>query len=210
MADTQGLSATKKGAVTLVAIVGIGVATALGRWIPQEESGRKVEVSVNDDTSLNVRHISGKQYLKAYLDVAGVATACDGLIRDEKGRPIKPGQIFTEAQCADMLERALITHAQGAMACTPGIALTDIFGLEKRREGPRFAAVEHAYHFGIAAYCGSSVKRRFNETNYPAGCNALMAWNKARVKGVLTPLPGLTARQSRVRNVCLNGLGVIS
>ncbi|QZP06785.1 lysozyme [Caenibius sp. WL] len=194
----------KPGKVTLAVIVGAGVAAALGQFIPTEESGRKVEASVGRDGTLQVRHISGKQYLRAYLDIVGVATACDG-ITTYRGKPIKAGQQFTEAQCAAMLEEELIAHAQGVMKCTPGLALSSNPTIERRREGPRFAAVSLAYNVGVRRYCGSTGASRFNAGAYDSGCEALTWWNKAGGRVV----KGLVARRERERRVCIGGLRVL-
>lgn len=193
-------AAAKPKAKTLAAVVGVAVALALGVSIPAEESGRKVEASIGPAGELHVKHISGKQYLRAYLDMVGVGTACDGLTRDEHGRPIHVGQSFTEAQCAAMLERALVAHAVGVMACSPGLAIAADPALERRREGPRFAAVSLAYNVGVAGYCSSSARRQFNAGNYPAGCDALLMWKNAGGRPVLLP------RRKRERAVCLKGL----
>lgn len=201
IAPMEQPAAPKAGKITLAVIVGAGVAAALGQFIPQEESGRKVEATVAKDGSLQVRHISGKQYLTAYLDIVGVATACDG-ITTYRGKPLKNGQVFTEAQCAAMLEEELIKHAQGVMKCSPGLALSSNPTIERRREGPRFAAVSGAYNFGVGNYCGSTAAKRFNAGAYDSGCEALTWWNKAggRVN------KGLVARRERERKVCMGGL----
>lgn len=191
-------------AVTLASIVGLGVAQALGVFIPKEESGRTVAVTVNPDTSLNVRHISGKQYLKVYLDMGGVATACDG-ITTYKGKPLPRNHTFTEAQCTAMLEEELVKHAQGVMACTPGLALSPNINVERRREGPRFSAVELAYNVGIGRYCSSTARARFNAGAYPAGCQAATWFNKAGGRTVR----GLVNRRSKAYKVCTEGLGAL-
>jgi lysozyme len=191
---------------TLAGVVGVAVAGALLTAVPMEESGRAVEVVIDEaDNSAQITHIKGKQYLKAYLDIVGVATACDGITR-YKGKPIKIGDNFAEAQCTEMLEDELIVHAEGVMKCSPTLALSDDPYKEAEREGPRFAAVSFAYNVGVAGFCGSSVNRNFRAWDYTAGCNALMAWNKGRVKGVLRPIEGLTARRKREKKVCLEGL----
>jgi GH24 family phage-related lysozyme (muramidase) len=38
-------------------------------------------------------------------------------------------------------------------------------------------------------------------------CRELPRWDKARVLGVLVPLPGLTTRRERERDLCLQGAG---
>lgn len=187
--------------VTLASVVGASVALALGVAIPSEESGRKVDATLGEQGELRIRHISGKQYLRAYLDIVGVATACDGLT-SYRGRKIKITDQFTEAQCAEMLEEELVVHAQGVMACTPGLALSDVAGLERRRQGPRFAAVSGAYNYGVGLYCRSTARARFNAGNYAGGCVALTWFNRAggRVNR------GLVNRRDRERKVCVGGL----
>lgn len=187
------------GKITLASIVGAGVAIALGTAIPMEESGRKVETTIATDGSLKVRHISGKQYLRAYLDIVGVPTACDGIAYVPKGAT------YTEAQCTAMLEAALVQHARGVMACSPGLALSNVPTIEAKREGPRFAAVSLAYNVGVGRYCGSTAARRFNAGAYVQGCEALTMWNRAGGRVVR----GLVARREREKAVCLFGLDAL-
>jgi lysozyme len=106
-----------------------------------------------------------------------------------------------------MLEEELVATSQAVMACTPGLARTADPVIERRREGPRFAAVSLGYNIGTSKsrYCGSTARARFNVGNYPAGCVALTWWNKAGGKVI----PGLTARRGREENVCLHGLAVL-
>src|SRR6476659_9590224 len=80
---------------TLAAIVGVVSAGLLLTAVPKEGSGRTVAVNIDVDGSAKVRHAAGRQYLSAYLDSVGVATACDGITRG-----VRLGQRYTEAQCA--------------------------------------------------------------------------------------------------------------
>lgn len=187
--------------VTLAAVVGVTVATALGVFIPREESGRKVEAHVTADGSLLIRHVSGKQYLKVYLDIVGVATACDG-ITTYRGKPLAKGMVFTEDQCAAMLEEELVKHAQEMMRCTPGLALSADPAEEQRREGPRFAATSVTYNIGAPRYCDSTARKRFNAHDFAGGCKALTWWNKAGGK----VNRGLVARRDREHAKCVGGL----
>lgn len=198
-----------RGKLTLAAVVGAGVATALGFTIPYEESGRTVETSLGSEGQLVQKHIRGRQYLQAYVDIAGVPTICDGLTRIN-GRRVTTTDTLSEEQCAEYLEEELVTHAVGVMACSPGLALSNDPALETMREGPRFAAVSLAYNIGVGGYCGSTARRRFNAGDFSGGCSAITRWNKARVNGVLRPVTGLTRRRAREYNVCINGLDAIS
>lgn len=187
---------------TLAAIVGFGAAALLLTTVPEDESGRKVEVSVAEDGTATVKHISGPQYLKAYLDVAGIATACDGIIR-HKGKPVRIGDVFTEDQCTGLLERELVKHAEGVMRCTP--AFRNHPDLEAI--APTVAAtVSFTYNIGIGGYCGSTAARAFNAGNWRHACDRFLPWNKARVGGRLVPVRGLILRRQRERALCLRGL----
>lgn len=58
------------------------------------------------------------------------------------------------------------------------------------------ALVSLAYNIGIGALAGSTVLKRHNAGDHDAAARAFALWNKARVKGVLTVLPGLTSRRA--------------
>lgn len=157
---------------TLAGIVGAVAAANLLTNVPQEEG----------------------MSLRAYRDIAGVWTICNG---DTKN--VTAGMIETEAGCRARLEAQLIAHAAPVMACTPRLA-------EPGRDYTRAAAVSLAYNIGVGAYCKSTVDRRFDAGNWTGGCDAFLAWNKARVKGVLRPVKGLTNRRQRERAICLKGV----
>lgn len=178
---------------TLAAVVGVVTAGLLLTSVPEEESGRKVEARVAADGTATVRHIRGRQYLAAYLDIVGVATACDGITR-YGSRKIRLGDRFTEAQCAAMLEQELIAHAEGVMRCTPGLSLA-----MPRRHHARFAAVSLAYNIGVPRYCRSTARRLFNDGRVGPACDALLLWNKAGGRVV----SGLVKRRGRERAVCM-------
>lgn len=196
---------------TLASVVGLATALLLLRDVPLEESGRKVDVQIAADGTAKVRHVSGKQYLRAYLDTVGVATACDGLT-SVNGRRVTMKDRFTEAQCAVMLEAELVRHAAPVMKCTPGLSLS-IPG----RDHARFAAVSMAYNIGVGGWCGSSAARHMNAGRLRAGCDAFLPWNKGtfarpqpgkacihkRDGKWLCPIGGLTARRQRERAECL-------
>jgi lysozyme len=179
---------------TLAAIVGAVAASVLFVAIPKEESGRTVQATISTNGAVAIKHVAGPQYLNAYLDLAGVATACDGITKG-----VRLGQRYTEAQCTALLERELVAHAERVMACTPAL-------YEAGRDNQRAAAVLLAYNIGTGGWCGSTAAKRFNARQWRAGCDAFLAWDKARVNGVLRPVKGLTARRQRERAICLRGL----
>lgn len=135
----------------------------------------------------------GTEY-RAYRDIAGIWTICQG---DTKN--VRPGMVETKEGCQRRLEEQLIAHAVPVMRCSPRLA-------EPGRDHQRWAAVSLAYNIGATAYCRSTVDRMFDQGNWRAGCDAFMAWNKARVQGKLRPVRGLTNRRARERQICLRGL----
>jgi lysozyme len=70
--------------------------------------------------------------------------------RHEERHP-RPSQ--TVEQCDARLEQQLIAHAKPVMQCVPGL---------KDRPNQLAASVSLAYNIGTAAFCRSTVARRFN------------------------------------------------
>jgi lysozyme len=174
----------------LVALVGGPTAMLLLTEVPREESGRKVAVSIAPKTNaVTMQPISGKQYLRVYLDMVGVATTCDGLT----GEGIKVGKTFTEAQCAQMLVDRLTADGAKVMACTPGLALSI-----PRRDNVRFAAISLAHNVGWPTYCASTMRARINAGQIGTACDALTWFNRAGGRVV----SGLVARRAREAAIC--------
>lgn len=152
----------------LAAIVGTVAAGLLYVTIPKDEGLRYV----------------------GYLDLVNIPTKCMG---DTKN--VVVGKRYTEAECRESLDKALVAHAAPVMACTPGL----------RRDGldnQRAAAVSLAYNIGSAAYCRSTAARLFNAGNIRGACDAFLRWNNAGGRVI----KGLTLRRQRERELCLRGV----
>ncbi len=175
---------------TLLGVLGsVAAAAALFTSIPAEESGRKVAVTIDVSTGAStIRHISGPQYLRAYLDAVKVPTICDGLTAG-----VRMGQVATPAQCTVRLEAELVEMATHVVACVPAL-----YG----RPNQAAAAVSLAYNIGWPSFCKSTAARRFNAGQWRAGCDAFAMWVKAGGR----TLAGLVARRGRERALCLTGL----
>lgn len=156
----------------LVAIVGAIAATSLFASVPKEE---------------------GTEY-KAYRDIAGIWTVCQGDTKD-----VHPGLIETPEGCRQRLEMQLVAHARPVMACTPALS-------ETGRDYQRAAAVSLAYNIGVGAYCRSTADKRFDVGDWRGGCDAFLSWSKAKVNGQLRTVQGLLSRRQRERAICLRGL----
>lgn len=193
MTDAPRPASTVKPRLTFKTLAGVlgstAAALSLAVMIPAEESGRKVAASIAPTGTIVIKHVSGKQYLKAYLDAVGVATACDGIATKE----IKLGQTYTEPQCTTMLERELIAHAEGVVKCIPGV-----YG----RTNQAIAIVSLAYNVGVPTVCKSSIARFWNAGQWRAGCDFFPRYRFAGGR----VLPGLETRRAREREICLKGL----
>ncbi len=198
----------------LAAVIGsIGAAASLFVLVPAEESGRKVSAKVQDDGSIAVKHVGGKQYLTAYLDIVKVPTICDGITKG-----VRLGMTRTPEQCAALLEQELIAHARPLIRCMP-----KLYG----REHQVIAAVSLSYNIGTAGVCRSSVAQLWNDGKWRAGCERFRLFNKAtgsaawarkqersgercaaKGKKFICTVKGLTMRRERERMVCLQDLPV--
>ncbi|MBB3955925.1 glycoside hydrolase family protein [Novosphingobium sediminicola] len=196
MATQPETGQPKKGGVVvlvaaLLALIGPATTQLVLTEIPMEESGRKVAVTVSPQAgTATITNISGKQYLRVYLDMIGVATACDGLT----GEGIMVGREFTEGQCAQMLVDRLTADGARVMACTPGLALSI-----PRRDHVRYAALSLGHHVGWPTYCASTMRRQINAGQIRAACTSLTWFNKAGGRVV----PGIVARRKREQAICL-------
>lgn len=175
---------------TLATVIGTAVGAALIYVaVPREESGRQVVAVVNLDNTVTVRNVKGKLYLKTYLDIVGVPTACDGVT----GKDIKLGQVRTEEQCNALLDRELIAHAAPIVSCVPGV-----YG----RPYQVGAAVGLSYNVGPGGFCKSSIAQLWNRGQWDVGCDRFPLYNKAGGH----VLRNLVLRRERERQTCLTGL----
>lgn len=179
-------SRATRARATLIGILGVSAATGAIVNVAREESGRTVIATAAADGHIAIHHVRGPQYLKAYRDVVGVWTACDGIAN------VPANARFTEAQCSAMLEAALTDTAEHIMACTPGLA-------GGGHDNQRIAAVLLAHNIGWPRYCRSTARARFNVRQYRAACDAFLPWDMAGGRHVA----GLTARRQRERALCI-------
>jgi lysozyme len=159
----------RPGAKTLAAVIGLACATIVTPFVSGWESG-------------------GKKHLRAYQDIVGVWTICDGITKG-----VRRGQTETTAGCLARQEQELIAHAAPVLACTPGL---------RGRPHQLAAAVSLAYNIGARGYCRSTIARRFNAGEWRRGCDAFLAWNKAGGRVIR----GLANRRAAERALCRKGL----
>lgn len=127
-----------------------------------------------------------------YDDPAGVPTVCWG-----DTAQVERGRTLSRAECEARLERQAIAHAAPVLRCVPQL---------RGREGALIASASLAYNIGARAFCRSTAARRFRAGDWRGGCDAFLAWDKARVNGRLVRLRGLANRRQTERDICLRGL----
>ena len=123
---------------------------------------------------------------EAYKDVVGITTACWGDTQN-----VEMGKRYTRAECEARLERQALAHVEPVLRCTPRIKGSQLI-----------AAGSLTYNIGPAAYCRSTVAKRFNAGRLREGCEAFLMWDRAGGKRIR----GLTNRRRYEREVCLRGL----
>ena len=137
----------------------------------------------------NLKTDEGKR-LVDYRDLAGIPTACYG----HTGADVKIGTRRSDAQCEAILSIDVRVRMNGVARCVPALA---------NRPAIWAASTRMAFNTGVPAFCGSGTARAFNAGQWRAGCDAMLAWDKARVGGNLVIVPGLLARRQRERAQCL-------
>lgn len=125
--------------------------------------------------------------LKAYLCPAKIWTIGWG---ETEG--VEPGMVWTEKQCDDRFVAEVAAYTKRVEAMLTQYANPNQLG----------AMVSLAYNIGLGGaktkkgFYASSVRRLHNAGDYAAASRAFSLFNKARVNGVLTELPGLVARRA--------------
>jgi lysozyme len=122
--------------------------------------------------------------LDPYQDIVGVWTVCYGETR-------VPMRRYSSSECKVMLDAAKYRDfGPAVIRCTPGIA---------DKPPVLLASISLAYNIGSAAYCRSTVARRFNAGDIKGGCDAFLMWRFAGGREVR----GLLNRRLDERRVCL-------
>lgn len=120
--------------------------------------------------------------LKAYRCPAGIPTIGWG-----RTQGVSLGDVITQQQADGFLLADLTDFTNGVRGLVTRPATLNELG----------AMVSLAYNIGLGAFRGSTVLRQHNAGNISLAAEAFKLWNKARVGGVLTVLPGLVTRRAR-------------
>ena len=127
----------------------------------------------------------------AYYDPPGILTVCYGSTTN-----VVKNKKYSLDECKARLTSDMTIAVQQVERCAPSAPV------------PVLAAfADAAYNIGPVVACNpakSFAAKHLAAGNYEAACNELPKWNKARIAGVLTPLPGLTKRREAERQLCLS------
>lgn len=129
----------------------------------------------------------------AYYDPPGILTVCYG----HTGSDVVKGRKYSLDECGALLTTDMRKAVAVVDACQPGLPVNVLAAFS-----------DAVFNLGPKIACDTerSTAARYLEAGlYQEACNQLPRWNRASVAGVLVPLPGLTKRRARERDLCLAG-----
>ena len=126
----------------------------------------------------------------AYYDPPGILTVCYGSTSG-----VIAGKRYTMDECKARLDRDMLYAVEQVDRCAPNAPpnVLAAFGDAAYNLGPRIACDTAA----------STAARKLKAQDWSGACRELPKWDKARIAGVLVPLPGLTARRAKEMALCL-------
>lgn len=128
-----------------------------------------------------------------YYDPPGIPTVCMG----HTGPDVDKTKVYSIAECKALLNKDMLHALDTVDRCAPGLPPQTLaaFG-------------DAVYNIGPTVACdtkNSTAARLLKSGDVRGACEQLPRWDKARVAGVLVPLPGLTKRRALERDLCLQG-----
>jgi GH24 family phage-related lysozyme (muramidase) len=124
--------------------------------------------------------------LRAYLCPANVPTIGYGHTKTVTKTDVARGKTITTAEADRLLKADLAVYEAGVAKLVKVPLTDDQYG----------ALVSFAYNLGVGALAGSTLLKRINAKASMRDIEASwLQWDKARVRGVLKPLRGLTIRR---------------
>ena len=154
--------------------------------LPVSDKAKRLAAVTAIATALAVPAEGLRQF--AYYDPPGILTVCYGHTGD-----VVKGKKYSLEECKGLLNEDMLEAVNAVEACHPRLPVN-----------VHAAFADAAYNLGPRVACESTASRYLASGNYEAACRELPKWNKARVAGVLVPLPGLTKRRNTEMTVCLS------
>lgn len=126
----------------------------------------------------------------AYKDPGpAIWTVCYGTT----GPEVVQGRKYSLEECKALLDQDMRAAVEAVERCHPALP-----------QNVHAAFADAVYNIGPAVACHSTASKHLARGDYEAACRELPRWNKARVAGVLMPLPGLTKRRNAEMQLCLS------
>lgn len=126
-------------------------------------------------------------HLKAYKDIVGVWTICDGITKG-----VGPTTTATPAECKSHLIKELHVAYAYVDKCLPG----------PRSPGEDLAYTSLVYNVGSGAVCNNTgLRRKYLVGDRKGACDELLRWRYAGGKSV----PGLLNRRKAEHIHCVSG-----
>lgn len=125
----------------------------------------------------------------AYYDPPGILTVCYGAT----GPEVVKGRKYSIEECKTLLTADMLDAVETVERCHPALP-----------QNVHAAFSDAVYNLGPKVACNSTASRYLQAGDYDSACRQLPLWNKARVAGVLVPLPGLTKRRNAEMQLCLS------
>lgn len=157
---------------------------------PQTSRPRRLAAAAAIATALAVPAEGLRQV--AYYDPPGILTVCFG----HTGADVVKGKVYSMEECNKYLTDDMRIAVDTVERCAPGLP-----------ERVLAAFSDTVFNAGGKIVCdlkNSTAARLLKAGDLVAACKQLPRWNKARVAGVMVPLPGLTKRRAAAMEVCLS------
>ena len=153
-----------------------------------DEKAKRVSAAVAIATLIAVPMEGLRQY--AYYDPPGILTVCYGSTTD-----VVKGKKYSLDECKQRLDDDMLNAVLTVERCVSGLPANVLaaFGDAVYNIGPKIACDKQR----------STAARKLASGDIEGACKELPKWNKARVGGVMVPLPGLTKRRNWEMAVCL-------
>lgn len=153
-----------------------------------ESKAKRISAAVAAATAIAIPAEGLRQF--AYYDPPGILTVCYGSTTN-----VAKGKKYSLEECKQRLDNDMLDAVLSVERCVPGLPdnVLAAFGDAVYNIGPRIACDRQR----------STAARKLAAGDIAGACKELPKWNKARVGGVLVPLPGLTKRRNLEMALCL-------
>ena len=127
----------------------------------------------------------------AYYDPPGILTVCYGSTTN-----VQKNFLYSIAECKLRLNTDMVAAINTVDKCVPGLPVNVLaaFGDAVYNIGPTIACSQK----------NSTAARMLKVGDIKGACKQILRWNKAKVAGLMVPLPGLTKRRNTEFEVCIS------